>query len=440
MPAPETPSRRIGGFRLLRGLGAGGMGVVHVAWDEALQREVALKVLAPHLSADDEFRRRFAREARTQAGLDSDHVLPVLATGEDAGRLWIATPLVRDGDLGSLVEKQGPLPPALALDVVSQVAEGLEDAHRAGLLHRDIKPANVLVRRRGDALHAYLADFGIARGVDDRFTRTGVLVGSPTYMAPELHRGEVAGVGSDVYAVGLLLWILLVGSPPWTGTDYEVARGHVEGAVPRLAGRGPLVEGLNRLLGRALAKSPADRHPDVGALRADLREVTALVAEGTPTAAPAPRPVVRPEPRGPRRGRRAALVVAAVLVVVVVAATGVALWPSDDGEPGGEAGPSDGSPSATDAPTSDLTAAGEDPARRQQAIDNLTAAFETETGDESTARCTAEQWVDDVGVDRLVENDALDDDLQPTDTDVSEYDADVRSSLTLAGIGCGLSG
>lgn len=440
MRAPEPPSRRIGGFRLLRGLGAGGMGVVYVAWDEALQREVALKVLAPHLSTDDEFRRRFAREARTQAGLDSDHVLPVLATGEDAGRLWIATPLVRDGDLGSLVEEQGPLPPTLALDVVSQVAEGLEDAHRAGLLHRDIKPANVLVRRRGDALHAYLADFGIARAVDDRFTRTGVLVGSPTYMAPELHRGETAGVSSDVYAVGLLLWILLVGSPPWTGTDYEVARGHVEGAVPQLAGQGPLVGGLNRLLARALAKSPADRHPDVTTLRAELREVTRLASGGGPgggpTEAPAPRPAARQQPG---RGRRTALAVAAVLVVVVVAATGVALWPSGDGD-GDEAGPTEGSPSATDAPTSDLTAAGEDPARRQEAIDNLTAAFETETGDEGTARCTAERWVDDIGVDRLVENDALDEDLQPTDTDVSEYDADVQSSLTFAGIGCGLSG
>src|SRR3954468_16431543 len=153
------PGETIGHYRVVRRLGGGGMGVVYEALDERLERPVALKVIAPDLAEDPEFRERFTREAQAQASLDSRHVVQVYAHGEDDGRLWIATQLVPDGDLRSMLSAHGAPPVPVAIDLVAQVADGLADAHAAGLIHRDIKPANVLLRRSEDGRYtAYLAD------------------------------------------------------------------------------------------------------------------------------------------------------------------------------------------------------------------------------------------------------------------------------------------
>lgn len=141
------------------------MGAVYDARDTALDRHVALKLITPGLAEDPEFRRRFVREARAQASLDSPHVVQVFAHGELDGRLYIATQLVPDGDLGRHLRRHGPLPPSQAAEIVAQVADGLAEAHRVGLVHRDIKPSNVLLRHRGTDTVAYLADFGIAAPV-----------------------------------------------------------------------------------------------------------------------------------------------------------------------------------------------------------------------------------------------------------------------------------
>nr|WP_281386002.1 serine/threonine-protein kinase [Nocardioides luti] len=180
----------MGAFRVGRRIGGGGMGVVFEAYDEGLARRVALKVISPHLADDPAFRARFTREAQAQASLDSAHVVHVYAHGEADGRLYIATQLVPDGDLGMMVRAHGGAPLRTAVDLIAQVASGLADAHAAGLIHRDIKPANVLLRRRDSGLHAYLGDFGIAReiGADQTLTAAGT-VGTPSYMAPELHTG-----------------------------------------------------------------------------------------------------------------------------------------------------------------------------------------------------------------------------------------------------------
>jgi serine/threonine-protein kinase len=206
----------IGHYRVGPRLGGGGMGVVFEAMDQNLDRPVALKVIAPELAEDAEFRARFTREAQAQASLDSRHVVHVYAHGEDAGRLWIATQLVPDGDLRTMLSSYGAPPASVAVDLITQVADGLADAHAAGLVHRDIKPANVLLRRRADGGYtAYLADFGIARQVDGEHTRTShATVGTPSYMAPELHTGGRPGVASDVYSLGCLLWATLTGQAP----------------------------------------------------------------------------------------------------------------------------------------------------------------------------------------------------------------------------------
>ncbi|MEO6511035.1 MAG: serine/threonine-protein kinase [Nocardioides sp.] len=229
---------RLGPYVVGRRLGGGGMGVVFEAHEENLDRQVAIKIISPHLADDPAFRERFIREARSLASLDSAHVVHVYAHGEateeEGGRLYLVTQLIPDGDLGGLLQSYGAPPPAMALDLIAQVADGLADAHAAGLIHRDIEPANVLLRRRAEGNQAYLSDFGIARLVTtdatghQSGTTTGTM-GTPTYMAPELHLGESPSVASDVYSLGCLLWATLTGGAPYAGTsDYQVVTAHLE--------------------------------------------------------------------------------------------------------------------------------------------------------------------------------------------------------------------
>ncbi|WP_322937294.1 serine/threonine-protein kinase [Nocardioides bizhenqiangii] len=266
-------------------LGQGGMGVVYRAVEENLSREVALKIVAPLYAHDPEFRERFSREARSQASLESAHVVAVYAHGEEDGYLYIASQLIVDGDLGRLIRTAGVPPLVDALSVIEQVASGLADAHEAGLVHRDIKPGNVLVRIRGNAVRAYLADFGIARRMDAASTRFGSsAVGTPTYMAPELHGGAAASFVTDVYSLGCLMWVALTGTPPFTGqTDYQIVAAHVTQEIPQLAGTSPMVQATNRILRLAMAKEPSQRYPTAAAMRADLQ--AALRLPHTPGAA-----------------------------------------------------------------------------------------------------------------------------------------------------------
>jgi serine/threonine protein kinase len=159
---PPDPPATLGPYRIVRHVGRGGMGTVHEAVDTALGRRVALKLILPELADDPDFRARFVREARAQASLDSPHVVQVFAHGEVDGRLFLASQLVPDGDLGAALRRHGRLPEREAVDLVAQVADGLAEAHRVGMVHRDVKASNVLLRRRGTHTVAYLADFGIA--------------------------------------------------------------------------------------------------------------------------------------------------------------------------------------------------------------------------------------------------------------------------------------
>src|SRR5262245_10359678 len=153
----------LAGYRLESVLGRGGMGVVYLATDLRLERKVALKLVAPELADDARFRERFLRESRLAASLDHSHIVPVYGAGETDGQLWIAMRYVQGTDLGALLDKEGPLDPGRALELVGQVGDALDAAHAHGLVHRDVKPANVLVTEEGGEEHCYLADFGLAR-------------------------------------------------------------------------------------------------------------------------------------------------------------------------------------------------------------------------------------------------------------------------------------
>ncbi|MCD4523917.1 serine/threonine-protein kinase [Nocardioides sp. cx-173] len=423
---PE-PGEMVGPYRVERRLGLGGMGVVFVALDPVLERRVALKVIAPHLAEDETFRARFTREAQAQASLDSPHVVHVYAHGESGGRLYIATQLIDGGDLGQLIHSSGPPPLRVGLDLIAQIAGGLAAAHARGLIHRDIKPANVLVGRRESGLSAYLADFGIARRVDgqSQLTTAGGTLGTPTYMAPELHLGAEPGVPSDVYSLGCLLWSAMSGEAPYAGTsDYQIITAHLEGPVPQLPETSLLARETNRVLRRAMAKRPEDRYPSAAALRDDLLAVLRLPDQD---AGPAPQSL---GPLGPRRPRRRLLLVAAAASALLLAGivTAYAVTRDDDSGSADPSGPSD--PSDPSEPSGSATPSGSD---EDQAIAALATGFEPVAGD--SARCMAEQVVGSVGVPALVEAGFFDEDWRFLDPDLAGQ-PQIKQALNAATFAC----
>lgn len=276
----QQPGSAFGNYDVQESIGHGGMGVVYRAVHRDLDREVALKVLASQFSADDEYRSRFLSEARTLARLESNNIVTIYDAGQHEGSLYLAMQLVTDGDLSVWLGSYGPMPPAVALDILRQVTTGLGAAHDAGVLHRDIKASNVLLRRLADgSTRAYLCDFGIAQTADVSHTRTGGVVGTWSYLAPERHQGVAASAASDVYALGCLLWAMLTGSTPYAGvTDVEVAIAHMNAPVPQLPGRSPAERALNQLLARMLDKDPARRLGSAGAVLDDIDQVAAVVS------------------------------------------------------------------------------------------------------------------------------------------------------------------
>lgn len=259
----------IAAYRIERFVGRGGMGVVYQAEDTRLGRRVALKLLSADLAEDDRFRDRFVRESRLAASLEHPNIVPVYAAGEADGQLYVAMRYVHGTDLRALIATQGPIEPALAVALVSQIASALDAAHDSGLLHRDVKAANVLLPSGGD--HVYLSDFGLAKETRSRsaMTGTGQLVGTVDYLAPELIEGRPSDARADQYALACLLYECLTGTPPFRRpTEAATLWAHMQDAPPPLpAGRVALAPPIHR----ALAKSPADRYPTCGAFLADAR-------------------------------------------------------------------------------------------------------------------------------------------------------------------------
>jgi len=265
------------------------MGVVFAATHRDLDRDVALKLLAPDLSEDGAYRNRFLREAKALAKLDSPYVVRVHDAGEQEGWLFIATELVPDGDLNQPLA-DGGLPLPVAADLVGQVAAGLQVAHKAGILHRDIKPSNVLIRRLPDgSLRGVLCDLGISTVQDAEHTMTVGVIGTPRYMAPERHEGADASVATDIYSLGCLLWAVVTGRAPYEGTASQVLLGHLRGDVPQLPGTSPAEQSINAVISKAMAKDPTQRF----ASAADFATALIGLADPGPIAAAT---VVAPPP------------------------------------------------------------------------------------------------------------------------------------------------
>jgi TolB-like protein len=279
----------IGRYRVLGQLGEGGMGLVYDAWDDRLDRPVALKVMRPSLD-DGVVRERFWREARAAGALSHPNVCHVYEIGEDDGHLFIAMERLEGQPLGDRL-KRGPLPAAEAVQVALGVLSGLEAVHARALLHRDLKPSNVFLTPHG----VKLLDFGLALPVsttgDDAgqtlpgLTLPGTVMGTPAYMAPEQVLAQPVDCRTDLYALGVLLFEMLSGAPPFQGATPAETLARIVSERPPALGGSALVAAIDRVIHRALARSPADRYPDALTMANDLRTALRVADSGRQVAA-----------------------------------------------------------------------------------------------------------------------------------------------------------
>jgi len=263
------PTAIIAGYRIESMLGRGGMGVVYRAIQLALERPVALKVIATDRAQDPVFRERFNAESRLAASIEHESVIPVYEAGEDDGLLFIAMRLVDGIDLGQLLAKRGALEPTRALRIVEQVAGALDAAHSRGLVHRDVKPANVLLTV-GEAEHAYLTDFGIAKqiGAGTGLTRADQWIGTLDYVAPEQIRGDLVDGRADVYALACVLTHALTGQVPFP-RDSEASKlwAHLNAQPPVPSQlRAGLPSAIDLVVARGMAKHVGERFATAGQL------------------------------------------------------------------------------------------------------------------------------------------------------------------------------
>jgi serine/threonine protein kinase len=275
-PADALPAigSRLAGYRLEERLGMGGMAVVYRALDERLGRQVALKVLAPDLARDQDFRQRFIRESRAAVAVDHPSILPVFEAGEAGDVLFIAMRFVRGGDVRLLIAQNGALPPDRAVELITPVADALDAAHAAGLVHRDVKPANLLLDSRASHAHVYLSDFGVTTRIADAGVNTGpgLIVGTTSYMAPEQLQGQPVDGRADQYSLACTAFEMLAGEPPYRGGGtFTVMLAHLNEPPPRLTALRPeLPSAVDQVFARALAKVPAERFATCGEFAAAL--------------------------------------------------------------------------------------------------------------------------------------------------------------------------
>ena len=276
--AKLTEGEVFAGYTIRRLLGVGGMGEVYLAEHPRLPRLDALKILALALTADEEFRARFSREADLAATLWHPHIVGVHDRGEYGGQLWISMEFVDGTDASHLLKERYPngMPEEMAVGIVGPVADALDYAHEHKLLHRDVKPANILVANNDDdRRRVLLTDFGVARHQEDEhhITEANMAVGTVTYAAPELLTGKPLDARVDQYALAVTAFQLLTGEAPFVHENRAVVIGsHLNAPAPRLSEKRPDLAHLDAAFAKALAKNPADRFADCGSFARALTE------------------------------------------------------------------------------------------------------------------------------------------------------------------------
>jgi len=313
--APESPTgprligRKLGAYLLLREVGRGGMGVVYLAHDESLQRDVAVKVLQQRLASDPEFERRFVREARSSAKLDHPNVVPVYTAGRDGDVLYMAMPFIKGRTLDALMKERGRLPVREALEIVRQAARGLGAAHQASLVHRDIKPHNIMIDAAGCVK---IMDFGLMRSwrEAEAITEPGVFYGTPEYASPEQCEGNDLDGRADLYSLGAVFYEMLGGRRPHAGnTPMALFRKILEETPTTIRSLNPdVTPAVAGVLEKMMAKRREDRY----ATAEELVEALGAVLDGSGPS-PAPR----------RRGRIAGV----VGLLLLLAGAVWTLWP-----------------------------------------------------------------------------------------------------------------
>ncbi|WP_348537632.1 serine/threonine-protein kinase [Nocardia neocaledoniensis] len=350
-----SPGTIVGGYRIIRKLGAGGMGSVYLASHPSLPRTDALKILSGELSRDPEFRARFEREANLAAGLDHPNIVSVYNRGEENGQLWIAMQFVEGTDAAAeLARDPQAMTPLRALRIVTEVGKGLDFAHHRGLLHRDVKPANFLLSNTyGDEERVLLTDFGVAKSTDDasELTQTGSFLATIAYAPPEQLSGGQLDHRADIYSLACSFYKLLTGQNPYPATQPAmVMMGHLHEPPPRPTSVRPgLPPALDQVFARAMAKNPHERF-------LSCREFTdaataALVPGSNPTghhtsptypiqaptqwASQAPTVSERTLPPAPKSSKKKLALSVGAMVAAIAVAVGVGVWAaSGDSGPG----------------------------------------------------------------------------------------------------------
>jgi ABC-type amino acid transport substrate-binding protein/tRNA A-37 threonylcarbamoyl transferase component Bud32 len=336
-----------GHYQLHQLIGQGGMGEVYRAYDTNTDRIVAVKVLPPHMAADETFKARFRRESQAAAGLNDPHVVPIHRFGEIDGRLYLDMRLIEGRNLGTILnDTVRPLDPEFCVNVAEQVGAALDAAHAAGLIHRDVKPSNILITDRD---FVYLIDFGLARTAGEvGLTTAGSTLGTMAYMAPERFEGKPVDPTSDIYALTCVLYECLTGARPYPAESLEQQiAGHMAKPIPQPSAIDPKLAAFDEVIAKGMAKIPAKRYQSAGELAAAARRALNAPVRVSGSGRHSAR---RAAPTGRRVSGRMLAVAGAVALVAVAGGIGLWQWRAADRDSKPASGSN--STSASNAPNS----------------------------------------------------------------------------------------